>query len=96
MGERRMSKEDYISIGKYFKEFLDNEDCRVIRFMPIESWSANPKTKKQTRCKILLPKEICNTNLRDLDNWFLSIVAIPRKLIEELEEKEKQENGKEN
>ena len=81
--------EDYVTIRQYFKELLDNKDCRVIRFSPYGTmYGANPKSKKPARVSIQLPKEICNTNLKDLDNWVLVVVAIPRKTIEELPEEE--------
>lgn len=92
---KKVDEIDYITIGEYFKPYLENKSCRIVNFMPIEKWSANPKQKKSARVKILLPKEICNLSTQDLNNWFLSIVAIPRELIKPKKTKiDEKDNGK--
>ena len=95
---KKADKIDHVTIGEYFSEYLENKSCRIVNFMPIEKWSANPKQNKYARVKIQLPKEICNLSTKDLRNWFLSIVAIPRELIHPKEKSERDEknNGKKN
>jgi hypothetical protein len=95
---KKADKIDYVTIGEYFREFLENKECRVLRFAPYGTmYAANPKTKKPTRVSIKLPPEICNTNLKELDNWVLNIIAIPRKVIfPEEEQKEEERDEKDN
>lgn len=70
---------EYPTIKEYFDGYLDIKEARIIKVMPIELWA---KSQKQlARIKILLPEEICGDSLRDLDKWFLSIVAIPKEVI---------------
>lgn len=80
--ETNETKKEYATIGEYFHDFLDNNECRIIKFVPYGTmYAANPKTKKPTRVSITLPSEICNTNLKELDNWVLIVVAIPREVV---------------
>lgn len=58
-----------------------------------------PGQKKPARVSVALPPEICNTDLRDLDKWMLTIVAIPKELIitnKKKPKKDEKENGKKN
>ena len=86
-------KKDYITIGTFFDNFLKNKNCRVFPFRFDGSSTAANKKRKHTRISIGIPNEICNTNLKELDNWCLYAVAIPRddfkKVIEQIEEEEK-------
>lgn len=83
---KQEEKKDFVTIRKYFHEFLDNKECRIILFTPYNMWAANPRTKKLTRVSVVLPKEICNTDLRELREWALTIVAVPRKLLKDSKE----------
>ena len=81
---KKDDKIEFVTIEEYFREFLENKECRVIKFRPYgQMYAANPKTKKSARISISLPSEICNTDLRDLDKWSLTIVAVPRELLRE-------------
>ena len=93
---KKADKIDYVTIGEYFSEFLESEECRVIKFIPMEIFGANLNTKKPARVKVVLPPEICNTDIRDLRKWSLTIVAVPRKLIypKKKSEKDEKDNGK--
>ena len=79
--ENKEDTQEFIKIREYFEDHLDNPNARIIKFIPIELWGANHKTKKQARFKILLPSEICDENLKEFDKWFLTIVAIPKEDI---------------
>ena len=95
--EKIDDKVEYVTIEEYFREFLENKKCRVIKFSPYgQMYAANPKTKKPARISVGLPSEICNTDLRDLDKWSLTIVAVPRELINANKKKKGDEknNGK--
>ncbi|HUW90961.1 MAG TPA: hypothetical protein VMV43_10670 [Candidatus Nanopelagicaceae bacterium] len=95
--DKEVDKTEYITIGKYFHEFLENKECRVILFTPYGTmYAANPKTKKPARISVGLPSEICGNNLKDLDKWALTIVAIPRAVLETEKEKEKKRDEKNN
>lgn len=94
---KKVDKIDYITIGEYFREYLESEECRVIKFIPMQIFGANLNTKKPARVKVVLPPEICNTDIRDLRKWMLTIVAIPKELIitnKEKSERDEKENGK--
>ena len=92
---KKDEKAEFVTIGEYFSEFLENKECRVIKFRPYgQMYAANPKTKKPARVSLGLPSEICNTDLRDLDKWSLTIVAVPRKLL--LTEEKKKGDEKNN
>lgn len=80
------------TIGEYFKSVLDNKKCRVIKFYPYGTmYAANKKTKKPARITIAIPNDLGNTeNLKFLDDWMFTIVAIPRKVIEELKKEDKE------
>lgn len=87
----------YVTIEKYFREYLENNECRVIKFMPCgQSYSANKKTKKPARISVALPPEICGADLRDLNKWSLTIVAVPIEIIhpKKKEERDEKDNGK--
>ena len=77
-------KKDYITIGQQFEDFLDNKNCRVFPFHFDGSLAANKK-RKHARISIGVPNEICNTNLKDLDNWCLYAIAIPREAVKKVE-----------
>ncbi|MFX0141414.1 MAG: hypothetical protein ACFFDN_47690 [Candidatus Hodarchaeota archaeon] len=80
---------NYVTIRRFFEPFLDNNECRVLRLALYgQQWASNPKTKKPARLTIALPPEIVDTNLKALDDWAINLIAIPRRLIEELKEKE--------
>ncbi len=80
-------EKDYITIGAFFKPFLENKDCRVFPFRFDGSSTAANKKRKHTRISIGIPNEICNTNLKELDNWCLYTVAIPREVLKKWEDK---------
>ena len=91
-------RKDFMTIGEYFKDVLENKECRIIKcvfYGNLTASSGTGKNKKPCRVSIALPKEICDNNLKALDDWFLTIVAIPRKTINKLKENEVKENGKE-
>lgn len=89
--DKEVDKKEYITIGAYFHEFLENKECRVILFTPYGTmYAANPKAKKPARISVGLPSEICGENLKDLDKWALTIVAIPREVLETEKETEKE------
>ena len=92
---KKVDETAYVTIGEYFREFLESEVCRVIKFIPMEIFGANLKTKKPARVKIVLPPEICNTDIRDLRKWSLTIVAVPRELIypKKKTERDEKDNG---
>ena len=93
---KKADKIEYVTIGKYFSEYLENEECRVIKFIPYgQMWGANHKTKKPARVTLGLPPEICDTDLRDLRKWSLTIVAVPIELIfpKKKEERDEKDNG---
>lgn len=47
---KKDDKTEYITIGKYFHDFLENKECRVILFRPYGTmYAANIKTKKPER-----------------------------------------------
>lgn len=94
--EKKDEKSEFITIGKYFHDYLENNECRVILFRPYGSmYAANSKTKKPARISVGLPPEICGDNLKDLDNWSLTIVAVPRKLLDNKKKKgDEKNNGK--
>ena len=73
-------EEKPITIGKFFESVIDDEDCRVIKFAPVELWGANKK--QGARVKIVLPREICGENLKDLNKWNLFVVAIKLNEVE--------------
>ena len=94
---KKVDETAYVTIGKYFSEFLESEGCRVIKFMPYgQSYGANKKTKKPARVSVCLPPEICNTDLRDLRKWSLTIVAVPIEIIhpKKKPERDEKDNGK--
>jgi hypothetical protein len=95
---KKVDETAYITIGKYFREYLESEECRVIKFIPMEIFGANLNTKKPARVKVVLPPEICNTDIRDLRKWSLTIVAVPKKLIthKKKTERDEKDNGKKN
>jgi len=77
---RRMKmteKEEFITIGDFFKDFLEDNDCRVF-FFSFDGQLTAGNQKRTTRVSIQLPREICDKNLKELDNWCLYAVAIPR------------------
>ena len=84
-------KKKFYTIGEYFKSVLNNKECRVIRFFPYGTmYAANKKTKKPARITIAIPNDLGNTeNLKFLDDWMFTIVAIPKKVIEKLKEEDK-------
>jgi len=79
---------EYVTIGEHFKPFLENKDCRVFPFRFDGSLTAANKKRKHTRISIGIPNEICNTNLKDLDNWCLYAIAIPREVLKKWEEEQ--------
>ena len=83
-----------ITIRTYFKDYIDNKECRVLNFVLYgNSYGANYRTKKPARISIALSKEVCGENLKDLDNWVLKIIAIPRSVVFPEEDKEEKNNG---
>ena len=93
---KKADKIDYLTIEEYFREYLESKECRVIKFIPYgQSYGANKKTKKPARVSVGLPSEICDTNLKDLDNWILTIVAVPRELMypKKKSERDEKDNG---
>ena len=70
-----MTEDKPITIGKFFESVINDKDCRVMNFAPTELWGASKKLG--ARVKIVLPKEICGADIRDLRKWNLFIVAVP-------------------
>lgn len=82
----------YYTIKEFFKPFLDNKNCRVFPFQFNGSSTAGNK-KRVARVSISVPREMCDTNLKDLDNWCLFAIAIPREVLIKYEENEKRKKG---
>lgn len=80
-------EKEYITIGMFFEEFLENKESRVFPFLFDGSSTAANKKRKHTRISIGIPNEICNTNLKELDKWCLYAVAIPREDVKKVEAK---------
>jgi len=91
--ETNEKKEDFFTIGDFFDGFLEDKDCRVFNFSFDGQLTAGNK-KRTTRVSIQIPREICDQNLKELDNWCLFGVAIPRKKF--VKEEDKEQKGSEN
>lgn len=71
-------KEKYATIREIFEEHLDDRNCQVFRMaLNGQCYGANSKGRP-ARISVGLPKTICGTNLKDLDDWILIGIAIPR------------------
>ncbi len=81
-------EKEFFSIGGFFEPFLDNKECRVFNFA-FDGSSYGANKKRRARVSIAIPKEMCDTNLKDLDNWCLFGVGIPREVLRKYEEEEK-------
>lgn len=76
--EPNETKKDYFTIGDFFKDFLEDKNCRVFNFSFDGQLTAGNQ-KRCTRVSIQIPREICDKNLKELDDWCLYGIAIPRK-----------------
>ena len=78
-------KEDrFQTIREIFDKYLDNPNIQTFGFRYNgQLYAANHKTKRPCRVSISIPKTICDTNLKDLDNWIIMGVAIPRDEIKD-------------
>ena len=77
----------FYTIEEFFKSVLNNRECRIFHFHYYGNLTAaNKKTKKPCRISIALPNDLGDlTNLKTLDNWSFFGIAIPRKIIENME-----------
>jgi len=90
-------EEQYQTIRMYLEGFLDDNRIRVFPMYPTGNFYAstrkpNGDIKKPVRGTIAFPTDgsLGNTDdLRFLRNWNFTIIAIPKEVIEEAQEKVK-------
>lgn len=83
---------DFHTIRSYLEPFLDDKRVRVFRMSPYGSFYAKT-AKKPARGTIAFPSDGSlgeTTDLRFLREWNFTIIAIPRKAIKKLNEKEEE------
>lgn len=63
-------------------EIKDGETCICDMLFSGAVYAGNEK--KSAKATILLPKEICHTNLKDLNQWDIKIFAVKREAFNKI------------
>jgi hypothetical protein len=74
----KKNEEDPITIESYFKEYLDNKEVKLFRFV-VHGYIKCKTPKRPMTAEIIIPEDICHGNIKEIDDWIFTIIEIPRK-----------------
>lgn len=75
-------KEKSVSFIKVMEHFFDSEHANV--FPLVQNGTSYGSTKKkQARISIAMPREVCDSNLKDLRKWKMFVLAYSKEEFEQ-------------
>lgn len=70
--------EEQKRFNKLIKDSLKEEGIIIFNIVRSGQSYASSKRYKHARISIAIPEEICTDNLKDLNNWKLYCIAVPK------------------